>query len=87
MRITITSGPSRPKLKQGDRKIIRGIEHIRVFRMSQGCVVVSSGRYCYDWVPVSEAKAYGAAYCWTDEEKAKYDNEYPLGYMQGRGAA
>jgi hypothetical protein len=87
VRITITTGPSRPKPKEGDRKVIRGVEHIRVFRRSQGCYVVSGGRHCYDWVPVSEAKAHGARHCWTSEEKAKYDNEYPAGYMQGRGAA
>ena len=93
MKITITMGRSRPKPRVGDRKVIRGVEHIRVFRYatnSRGERIgfdCTGGKQRYDWVPVSEARAYGAGHHWTAEERAKYTNEYQPGYMQGRGAA
>lgn len=88
MKITIITGRQRKKPKQGDRRVTKKHgEQIRVFLRSQGCYVVSNGRQLYEWVPISEARAYGAAHHWTAEERTKYDNEYPAGYMQQRGAA
>jgi hypothetical protein len=93
MKITIIYGPSRRKPKVGDRKIIRGVEHIRVFsyvtnwrgdRIGLDC---TGGKQRYEWVPVSEARAHGAGHHWTKEERAKYDDKHSPGYMQGRGAA
>ncbi|WP_101684927.1 hypothetical protein [Cupriavidus pauculus] len=94
MRIHITIGSARrPKPRVGDRKLIRGVEHIRVFkyatdthgrRIGFDC---TGGRQLYEWVPVSEARSYGAAHHWTPEERAKYENEYPSVHMQQRGAA
>lgn len=57
MRIHITSGPARKKYnpKEGDRRIIGGVEHVRVHRLAYGGLrQVSSGRYLYDWIPASE---------------------------------
>ncbi|MDQ7982247.1 hypothetical protein QYH69_34040 [Paraburkholderia sp. SARCC-3016] len=88
MRIHISYGPTRPKPRVGDRRVTKKHgEQIPVFQRSQGSYVVSNGRPCYEWVPISEAKAHGAAHHWTPEERAKYDNEYAAGYMQQRGAA
>lgn len=88
MRIHISFGPKRKKPQQGDRRVTKKHgEQIRVFQKSQGCYVVSNGRHCYEWVPIAEAAAYGAAHHWTDEERAKYQPEYAAGYMQQRGAA
>jgi hypothetical protein len=76
-RIHITTGskPRRPKPRVGDRKLIRGVEHVRVFERvtigpHRGAYVVDSrGRPRFEWVPVEKP------------------NEYPCGYMQQRGAA
>ena len=93
MKITITMGRSKPKPRVGDRRVIRGVEHIRVFRyVTNSCgerigFDCTGGRQRYDWVPLSDARAYGAGHHWTKEERAKYDNQHPPGYMQGRGAA
>jgi len=54
MRIHISTAPARPKPKVGDRRMLRGVEHVRVFARSQGAYVVSNGRPCFDWVPLSE---------------------------------
>ena len=93
MKVTFISGSRKPKPREGDRKIIRGVEHIRVFkyvtnmrgeRIGLDC---TGGKQRYEWVPISDARVYGAGHHWTAEERAKYDNEYAPGYMQGRGAA
>lgn len=80
MKITIISGPQRKKPHVGDRRVTKKHgEQIRVFQRSQGCYVVSSGRPCYEWVPIAEANKHGAAHHWTNEERAKYTNEQPPG--------
>ena len=74
-RIHITiGGKRRPKPQVGDRKMIGGVEHVRVLQRVQigpdkGAYVVNRGRPCFEWVPVVEK------------------SEYPCGYMQQRGAA
>ena len=66
MRIHITvGGKSRPKPRVGDRKVIRGVEHVRQFQRVQsgpyrGAYIVNNGRPCYEWVPV-ESKEPGHA--------------------------
>ncbi|MWA16526.1 hypothetical protein [Burkholderia pseudomallei] len=95
MRITIhiSNRPRRPKPKVGDRRVIRGVEHIRVFKMATDMLGraigydCTGGRQRFEWVPVSEARAHRAEHHWTDAERAKYGSEYPAGYMQQRGAA
>jgi hypothetical protein len=73
MRIHISYGPARKKPKFGDRRTTKKHgEQIRVFVYSQGCMVVSSGRPCFQWVAISDAKEHGAAHHWTSEEKEKY---------------
>lgn len=62
MRIHIVA-PSRPKPKLGDRKMIRGVEHVRVLERVKegpykGAGVCRGNRSCYEWVPLSEAPAY-----------------------------
>jgi hypothetical protein len=84
MNITITYGSRTPrkKPKVGDRRTTKKHgEQVRVFEQSQGCYVVSNGRPCYQWVPVSDAKEHMADHHWTAEERAKYDS-----HMQRRGA-
>jgi hypothetical protein len=94
MKITIVSGPSRPKPRVGDRRVTKKHgEQIRVFSMVhdfRGRVIgydCTGGRQRYEWVSIADAGKHGAAHHWTAEERAKYDNEYPPGYMQQRGAA
>ncbi|NUY33278.1 hypothetical protein F0160_22600 [Paraburkholderia sp. JPY303] len=89
MKITIVSGPSRPKPRAGDRRVTKKHgEQIRVFlRTSCGAYDCTGGRQRYQWVPIADADKHGAAHYWTAEERAKYHNEYPAGYMQQRGAA
>lgn len=88
MRITIVSS-QRKKPRVGDRRFTKKHgEQIRVFlRTSCGAYDCTGGRQRYEWVPISEARAHGAAHHWTTDERARYDNEYPPGYMQQRGAA
>lgn len=59
-RITVRCGPApKPRPKAGDKKIINGVEHVRVFRRvpenmpHAGAYVCSNGRPCFDWVPVA----------------------------------
>jgi hypothetical protein len=94
VRIHISYEPTRPKPRVGDRRVTKKHgEQIRVCVMahdSLGRVIgydCTGGRQNYEWVPISEAKAHGAAHHWTREERAKYDTDYPPGYMQQRGAA
>ena len=94
MRIHISSGPARKKQRQGDRRVTKKHgEQIRVCVMardSRGNVIgydCTGGRQNYQWVPIADARKHGAAHHWTAEERAKYDTEYPPGYMQQRGAA
>ncbi|MEM5325214.1 hypothetical protein VSR34_01200 [Paraburkholderia sp. JHI2823] len=94
MRIHISYGPTRPKPRVGDRRVTKKHgEQIRVFSMVRdfrGRVLgydCTGGRQRYEWVPIADARKHGAAHHWTDEERAKYDNENPAGYMQQRGAA
>lgn len=57
MRIHISSGPRRKKYnpQPGDRRVIRGVEHVRVHRLAyNGLRQVSNGRYLYDWIPADE---------------------------------
>ncbi|MEN7531926.1 hypothetical protein [Cupriavidus sp. DL-D2] len=65
MRIHITvGGERRPKPQVGDRKMIRGVEHVRIFeRVKTGpykgsYVVGSSGRNLFEWVPLAQAPAH-----------------------------
>lgn len=52
MIVRLICGPARRKPKAGDRKVIKGIEHVRVFRRAScGALVVSGSRQLYDWVP------------------------------------
>jgi hypothetical protein len=73
MRIHISYSPARKKPMVGDRRTTKKHgEQIRVFERSQGCYVVSNGRPCYQWVPISEANQHMADHHWTKEERAKY---------------
>lgn len=63
MRIHISRTPSRPKPALGDRKMIRGVEHVRVLERVKegpfkGAHVVRGNRTGYEWVPLDEAPAY-----------------------------
>lgn len=52
MKIHVSSGSSkRKKYEFGDRREIGGVTHIRCRIKSEGCYVVSNGRYLVDWVP------------------------------------
>lgn len=54
MRIRFITAPTRPKPRAGDRKMIKGVEHVRTFRRAPcGALVVSGSRYLYDWTPVT----------------------------------
>jgi hypothetical protein len=82
MRIHVTYGaPTRKEPKVGDRRIIRGLEHIRVFRRahdSRGNVIgydCTGGRQNYDWVPLADAAKHGAAHHWTPQERVLYQGE------------
>lgn len=60
MRITFSTAPQRPRPAVGDRKMIRGEEHVRVLDVVKsgpykGALRVSNGRSCFEWVPLSEA--------------------------------
>ncbi len=44
--------------KAGDKKVVKGVEYVRVRRMYQGCYCVSNGRPLYDWVRVDEAEQH-----------------------------
>lgn len=62
MRIHITR-VHRPKHAVGDRKMIRGVEHVRVLERVKdgpykGAYVVSGNRSCYEWMPLGEAPKY-----------------------------
>ncbi|WP_157130314.1 hypothetical protein [Burkholderia pseudomallei] len=94
MRIHIVSSSSRRKPKVGDRRFTKKHgEQIRVFKMAtdmRGNVIgydCTGGRQRYEWVSIADARKHNAWHHWTDEERAKYDNEYGCGYMQQRGAA
>lgn len=63
VRIVITSAPSRPKPATGDRRFIRGVEHVRVqsrctFGPCTGAYIVSNGRPVYEWIPLEQAPEY-----------------------------
>ena len=65
MRIHIhfSTTPPRAKSKVGDRRMLRGVEHVRVFDVVKegpyrGMQVVSNGRPCFEWVPLDEAPTY-----------------------------
>lgn len=65
MRINIhfSTTPSRPKPKVGDRRMLRGVEHVRLLEVvksgpHKGAHVVSNGRPCFEWVPLDEAPTY-----------------------------
>jgi len=45
-------GPQKKKPRVGDRKMIRGLLHERVFRTINGMIDHCNGRYHYDWKPV-----------------------------------
>ena len=49
-KMTITTGPIKPKPKEGDIKQMGGKTYVRQQRISQGCYVVSNGRPCFEWV-------------------------------------
>lgn len=58
MRITFSSSKYRKKPSHGDRKIIKGVEHVRKIKMLDDpiygrCADYSNGRYHYEWVPVN----------------------------------
>lgn len=63
MKITISSAPYKPKPAVGDRKLIRGIEHVRILDVVKygpyrGAQRVSNGRPWYEWIPLDEAPKY-----------------------------
>ena len=63
MRVTFSSALSRPKPRVGDRKVIGGVEHVRVLQRvksgpHEGAYVINHGRPCYEWEPV-EGKENG----------------------------
>ena len=63
--ISMTAGPTRKKPRAGDRKIIKGVEHIRIPATVKtgpyrGSHIVSNGRACFEWVPAKEQQG-GAA--------------------------
>jgi hypothetical protein len=49
--------PSRRRRREGDRKRIRGIEHLCQQVIAEGCYLVSDGRPVLEWVPVDQARA------------------------------
>jgi hypothetical protein len=44
MRIHISSTPTKPKPAVGDRKVIRGVEHVRVFERAAAALADAGGR-------------------------------------------
>jgi hypothetical protein len=75
MTLHYARGAIRKPPRVGDRRLIRGVEHIRVFRRRGGCVVVSNGRHLYDWVPLGEACDHGAAHWLTPAERQILSNK------------
>lgn len=60
IRITITSAPARKKPRVGDKKLIKGVMHVRRPKMAyfgDQCVGFdcTGGRQRYEWVPVDKA--------------------------------
>lgn len=58
MKIHITRSPAKPKPKNGDRKLIGGVLHVRQMKRvhdSQGNIIgydCTGGRQRHEWVPV-----------------------------------
>lgn len=55
MKIHFTTRPPRRKPKVGDTKVVRGVKYVRQFARAKsgperGALIVSSGRYRYEWV-------------------------------------
>jgi len=62
-RISITVGPGRIKPQVGDRKFIRGVEHVRVLEQvksgpHRGAYIRNGSGSCYEWIPLDKAPAY-----------------------------
>lgn len=59
--MTVVYGPpSKPKPKVGDRKLIKGVMHVRQHVIIEGGLSHRHGKYHYEWVPVTES-VYGDA--------------------------
>lgn len=60
MEITMTTKAEKPKPKAGDRKMIKGVEHIRcrlrVKYLGRWMYDFSGGRQRFVWKPVSEVQ-------------------------------
>ncbi|WP_321820842.1 MULTISPECIES: hypothetical protein [unclassified Burkholderia] len=77
--IRVTSGTVKKKPRVGDRRVVRGVEHIRVFRMARdirGNIIgydCTGGRQRYDWVPLADAhRHWEAKQHMTRDELARY---------------
>lgn len=73
MRIHITSGPTRPKPKAGDRRITKkhGLR-IRVPEIHNGMHVYSGSRPCYAWCKPADLPRFYQRYLTTDELAAYF---------------
>lgn len=55
MRIHIVKSPAAPKAKVGDKKVIRGVEHVREFKRDPwGRLLRGSHGLREHWVPVAK---------------------------------
>jgi hypothetical protein len=91
MRIHVSYGPTRKKPKVGDRRTIRGIEHIRVFRRVHNMRGEPIGYDCtggsqkYDWAPLTDAKKHGVEHHLTPAERLQYQDPADLkGRLHGK---
>ncbi|ATI15687.1 hypothetical protein [Bordetella phage vB_BbrM_PHB04] len=63
MRIHISTAPARPRPQVGDRKFIRGVEHVRVLETvksgpHRGAYIRTNSGPCYEWIPLDAAPRY-----------------------------
>lgn len=89
MKIHITTGPSRPKPKAGDRRVTKkhGLQIRVMVRDEYGRCIVSRGRQLYEWREPQHLGPHDRWLLEPDESAHYFPPERELGYMQQRGAA
>lgn len=89
MSITARTGTPRRKPEIGDRRSTKKYgDQIRVVLISEsGAWVKSHARYCYVWRTPRQLVGSWFEYLLSDEERERFPQKQPLGYMQQRGAA